>query len=215
MAEVKELGGSLIADRLAVLRDETTPLWLFRLSLEQVSYVLAASVLSELPLREVAVRTPLETMTGQRLVLPPILVPILRAGLGLMEGFLRLCPEAPAGHVGLQRDHHSLQPVRYYGKLPRGVADTTVIVLDPMLATGGSAAWTLSYLKEQGARSLHLATLVSAPEGIQMIQERHADVKITTAVIDRQLNEKGYILPGLGDAGDRLFGTEVMGITDP
>jgi uracil phosphoribosyltransferase len=159
------------------------------------------------PTKPRLIQTPLEKMTGQALARPITLVPILRAGLGMADGVLRLLPDARLGHLGVRRDEATLQPIAYYQKLPPDIADTEVLLIDPMLATGGSGAAAVSFLKKAGVSSMRFVCLVAAPEGIQALHAQHPEVPIYTAAIDRQLNEKGYILPGLGDAGDRLFGT--------
>ena len=158
-------------------------------------------------MRTRVVQTPLEKTTGYELARPVTLVPILRAGLGMSDGVLQILPEARLGHLGLYRDEKSLEPVPYYQKLPPDIAETEVLVIDPMLATGGSAIAAITFLKRAGVNNLRFMCLVASPEGIQALQESHPDVPIYCAAIDRQLNEKGYILPGLGDAGDRIFGT--------
>ena len=146
-------------------------------------------------------------MTGKELVRPIILVPILRAGLGLVDGFKTIIPTAKVGHIGMARNEATLEPEEYYAKFPKGLEDALVIVLDPMLATGGSANMAIENIKQRGARKIKLVCLVGAPEGVKAIQEVHPDVDITLAALDEKLNEHGYIVPGLGDAGDRLFGT--------
>jgi uracil phosphoribosyltransferase len=157
--------------------------------------------------KEVDIETPLESTRGQRLRDEVAVVPVLRAGLGMVEGFLRLLPDARVGHVGIYRDEEDHEPVDYYARLPRGLPDARVYVLDPMLATGGSAVTALNHLKRAGAKHLELVCLVSAPEGISAVEQAHPDVRIWTAAVDRELDENAYIRPGLGDAGDRVFGT--------
>jgi uracil phosphoribosyltransferase len=154
------------------------------------------------------VETPLETTQGHTLKDEIVIVPILRAGLGMVDAFLELFPEARVGHIGLYRDEETLKPVDYYFKFPKNLDKSIVIILDPMLATGGSICAAVSYLKERGANKIKVVSLIAAPEGINKLTNEHPDVQIYIAVLDRQLNSKGFILPGLGDAGDRIFGTE-------
>jgi uracil phosphoribosyltransferase len=197
----------VLADRLAVLRSEDTPHGQFRQALFEASAILAVEAARELPVTEVEVRTPLETTTGHRLPPEIAVVPVLRPGLGMVEGFLRLLPDARVGHLGMQRDEEELTPRDYYERLPSGLADAYVYLLDPMLATGGSAVHALDRLRQAGARRLELICLVAAPEGLAAVEAAHPDVTVWTAAVDRQLDERGYIRPGLGDAGDRVFGT--------
>ena len=198
---------AVLADRLAVMRDRSTPHGVFRQALFEAAAIMAVEVARNLPVREVEIETPLETTSGRRLRDEVTVVPVLRAGLGMVEGFLRLLPDARVGHVGVYRDEQEHVPINYYERLPPGVADARVYVLDPMLATGGSAVHALSYLRRAGARQLELVCLVSAPQGIAAVQGMHPDVPIWTAAVDRELDENAYIRPGLGDAGDRVFGT--------
>ena len=153
------------------------------------------------------VRTPLEPMMGRVLARAVTLVPVLRAGLGMTTGVLRVLPDARVGHLGVRRDEKTLEPIEYYKKLPPDIANTEVLLIDPMLATGGSAVASLQYLKQAGVKALRFVCLVASPEGIALVQKTHPDVAIYCAAVDRQLNDRGYILPGLGDAGDRVFGT--------
>ena len=197
----------VLADRLTVLRDRNTGWPSFRHALYECSAILAVEVARELPLVETEIETPLETTRGQRLSEQVVVVPVLRAGLGMVDGFLRLLPDARVGHLGMARDEHAHKPVDYYSRLPPGLADAWVFVLDPMLATGGSAVNALQHLREAGARQLGLVCLVAAPEGIETVSGAHPDVHIWTAAVDRGLDENAYIRPGLGDAGDRVFGT--------
>jgi uracil phosphoribosyltransferase len=198
---------AVLADRLSVLRDRATPHGAFRQALFECSAIMAVEVARELPLKEVEIETPLETTRGLRVRDEVAVVPVLRAGLGMVEGFLRLLPDARVGHLGIQRDEDHHEPVDYFERLPPGLPDTRVYVLDPMLATGGSAVRALHHLKASGARQLELVCLVAAPEGVAAVQAEHEDVRIWTAAVDRQLDENAYIRPGLGDAGDRVFGT--------
>lgn len=194
--------------KLTLIRDRKTSGSLFRQLVEELGLLLASEATRNLSTESVAVETPLERTHGRRLTaLDPVLVPVLRAGLGLLPPFIQLLPTAKVGHLGLYRDHDSLVPVPYYRNFPPLLESRTVYVLDPMLATGGSASEAVRQLKAAGAVNLTLASVLAAPEGIQRLQEDHPDLRIVVAAIDRQLNEKGYILPGLGDAGDRIFGT--------
>jgi uracil phosphoribosyltransferase len=197
----------VLADRLAVLRSADTTHGEFRQALFEASAILAVEAARELPVTEVEVQTPLEATTGSRLPQEIAVVPVLRAGLGMVEGFLRLLPDARVGHLGMQRDEEELTPRDYYERLPTQLADAYVYLLDPMLATGGSAVHALDRLREAGAERLALICLVAAPEGLKAVEDAHPDVTVWTAAVDRQLDERGYIRPGLGDAGDRVFGT--------
>jgi len=198
----------LVQHKLTLLRDQTTPTKLFRELVAEIAMLMAYEATAYLPLEATEVSTPLETTRGQRVRGKKLtLVPILRAGLGMVDGVLRLIPSARVGHVGLFRDHATLQPVDYYFKIPGDVEERHFFVLDPMLATGGSAASAISSLKRAGAARIDILCIVAAPEGIERVSTAHPDVRVFAAAVDRQLNETGYILPGLGDAGDRLFGT--------
>lgn len=205
---LRVIGHPLVQHKMALLRDENTPKKVFRELVEELSMLLAYEATSELPLQPVTIRTPLEEMEAREIAgKKVVLVPILRAGLGMVDGVLRLMPSARVGHVGLYRDHDTLEPHHYYFKIPGEAASRQFIVLDPMLATGGSASAAVMALKEGGAGEIRFMCLVAAPEGVRQMQTDHPDVRIITAALDRKLNENGYILPGLGDAGDRLFGT--------
>ena len=197
----------VLDDRLAVLRDAATPHGVFRLALHEASAILAIEATRDLPTVERTIETPLESAGARRLEAPIIIVPVLRAGLGMVEGFLRLLADARVGHLGLQRNEDTLEPTGYFERLPPGMGEAYVFLLDPMLATGGSAVAALDRLKANDARRLRLICLVAAPEGVEAVREVHPDVSIWTAALDRQLDEHGYIRPGLGDAGDRVFGT--------
>lgn len=192
---------------VTILRDKNTDAENFRAALQRVSNILAVELSKEFRLTRTEVETPLEKTEGAKLAHDVILVPVLRAGLGMVNGFLQIIPEAKVGHIGLQRDEETLKPIEYYYKVPKNLETAEVVMLDPMLATGGSAAEALKYLKKRGASKLVFACLVASPEGIVKIESEHPDVKIFAAALDRELNNKGYILPGLGDAGDRTFGT--------
>jgi uracil phosphoribosyltransferase len=197
----------LIKRDVTILRDQTTGPELFRAALHRISNILAVEISRSFNISETTVETPLERTSGFKLVQEIVLVPVLRAGLGMVSGFLEIIPDAKAGHIGLQRDELTLLPVEYYYKTPRNISTSVVILLDPMLATGGSSSAAIKYLKDKGARNLVFACLVASPEGISKLLADHPEVKIFGAALDRELNNKGYILPGLGDAGDRTFGT--------
>jgi uracil phosphoribosyltransferase len=198
----------LIRHKLSVLRDKRTPVKDFRDLVGEIAMLMAYEVTKDLPTEPVEIDTPLERMTCEKVAGKKLsLVPILRAGLGMVDGILRLIPSARVGHIGLYRDHDTLQPVDYYFKVPSGQEQRDFFILDPMLATGGSAAAACTTLKKIGARSIRLLCIVAAPEGVQKMLEVHPDVPVYAAALDRQLDAHGYILPGLGDAGDRLFGT--------
>ncbi|HVM42310.1 MAG TPA: uracil phosphoribosyltransferase [Gemmatimonadales bacterium] len=202
------LGHPLIKHKLHVLRDKRTPVKDFRDLVSEIAMLMAYEVTKDLPTEPVEFDTPLEHMTGEKVAGKKLaLVPVLRAGLGMVDGILRLVPAARVGHIGLYRDHDTLRPVDYYYKVPSAREQRDFFLLDPMLATGGSAVAACTKLKKSGARSLRLLCIVAAPEGVKAMLDAHPDVPVYAAALDRQLNEKGYILPGLGDAGDRLFGT--------
>ena len=198
----------LIKRDLTFLRDRNTPSSSFRTILKRLTTLMAFEVTKDLDLLPKEVETPLETTQGHTLKDEIVIVPILRAGLGMLDAFLELFPEARVGHIGLYRDEETLKPVDYYFKFPKNLDKSIVIILDPMLATGGSICAAVSYLKERGANKIKVVSLIAAPEGINKLTNEHPDVQIYIAVLDRQLNSKGFILPGLGDAGDRIFGTE-------
>jgi uracil phosphoribosyltransferase len=197
----------VIQTKLTELRDYTADHRKFRALLDEIASLMVYEVTRDWPTKPRPVQTPLERMTGRVLARRVTLVPILRAGLGMAEGVLRLLPDARLGHLGVYRDEKTLEPVSYYQKLPPDIASTEVLLIDPMLATGGSATAAVTLLKKAGVGSIRFVCLVAAPEGIAAVHKQHPEVPIFCAAIDRELNEKGYILPGLGDAGDRLFGT--------
>ncbi len=208
MKNLKIIDHPLIKRDLTVLRDRRTNNHLFRTTLRRIASVMAFEVTSDLLLRSHTVRTPLETTRGYVLADDIVIVPVLRAGLGLVEGFLDFLPEARVGHVGLYRNEQTLQPVDYYSKFPRSLGKSLVLLLDPMLATGGSGTAALTFLKNKGARRIRFVTLLAAPAGVRKVTSAHPDVRVFSCVLDRRLNARGYILPGLGDAGDRIFGTD-------
>jgi uracil phosphoribosyltransferase len=198
----------LVQHKVAVLRRAETSTKKFKELVDEIAMLMAYEVTKDLPLEDVEIETPLERTTGRRLAGKKLtVVPILRAGLGMVDGVVRLIPSARVGHIGLFRDHDTLEPVAYYFKIPPEPGARDFIVLDPMLATGGSASAAVSQLKDAGAARICFVCLVAAPEGVQRMLDDHPDVPVYAAALDRQLNEQGYILPGLGDAGDRLFGT--------
>jgi uracil phosphoribosyltransferase len=197
----------VIQTKLTELRDHSSNHRQFRELLNEIASLMVYEVTRDWPTKPKAVQTPLERATGYVLARQVTLVPILRAGLGMAEGVLRLLPDARLGHLGVYRDEKTLEPVPYYKKLPPDIAGTEVLLLDPMLATGGSGTAAIDFLKSAGVTNMRFVCLVAAPEGIAHLHQHHPEVPIYCAAIDRQLNEKGYILPGLGDAGDRLFGT--------
>lgn len=199
----------LVLHKLTLMRDKKTPSAVFRQLLREISLLLAYEVARDLPMTTQTIETPLAEMEapilkGKKLVI----VSILRAGSGLLEGMLDLMPSARVGHIGLYRDPKTLQPVQYYMKVPEDIGERRVIVVDPMLATGNSVCAAIARLKEKGARDIRLVCLLSAPEGIRHVAQEHPDVRVYTAAIDSHLNDHGYIVPGLGDAGDRMFGTK-------
>ena len=198
----------LVQHKLTILRDQDTPTKIFKELVDEIAMLMAYEATNDLTIDSVSVDTPLETTRGWHISGKKLtLVPILRAGLGMVEGILRLVPAARVGHIGLYRDHETLQPVDYYFKVPGDAAERDFFILDPMLATGGSAAAAVASLKRAGATRIRMLCLVAAPQGVKRLSEAHPDVPIYCAALDRELNGQGYILPGLGDAGDRLFGT--------
>ncbi|MGG1686987.1 uracil phosphoribosyltransferase [Pseudalkalibacillus sp. NRS-1564] len=208
MGKVYVFDHPLIQHKLTYIRDEKTGTKEFRELVDEVAALMAYEITRELPTEEVMVKTPVteaksKVLSGKKLGL----VPILRAGLGMTDGILKLIPAAKVGHVGLYRDPETLQPVEYYVKLPADIEECEFIVIDPMLATGGSAVEAINSLKKRGAKNIKMMCLIAAPEGVELLNEAHPDVDIYIAGLDEKLNEKGYIVPGLGDAGDRLYGT--------
>ena len=202
------LAHPLIQHKITVLRDRETSTKKFKELVDEIAMLMAYEATKDLPLEAVEIETPLERTTQMKLRGKKLtLVPILRAGLGMVDGIVRLIPSARVGHIGLFRDHETLEPVEYYFKIPPDADAREFIVLDPMLATGGSASAAVQSLKTRGAGRIRFMCLVAAPEGVRRMLEDHPDVPVFAAALDRQLNERGYILPGLGDAGDRLFGT--------
>ena len=199
----------LIQHKLTYIRDKNTGTKEFRELVDEVATLMAFEITRELPLEEIEIETPVtkaktKVLSGKKIAI----VPILRAGIGMVDGVLKLIPAAKVGHIGLYRDPETLMPVEYYAKLPADVEERDFIIVDPMLATGGSAVEAINSLKKRGAKSIKFMCLIAAPEGVKAIQEAHEDVDIYIAALDEKLNDHGYIVPGLGDAGDRLFGTK-------
>ena len=197
----------LITHKLAIMRDKNTKTKDFRENLDEIAGLMAYEICRDLPTIDVKVETPITTCTTKKLAKDIVLVPILRAGLGLVNGISALIPSCKVGFIGMYRDEETLLPHEYFAKFPQ-MDEATVMVLDPMLATGGSASAAITNIKKRGAKDIRLVCLVGAPEGVKTIQEAHPDVDIYLAALDDHLNEKGYIVPGLGDAGDRIFGTK-------
>lgn len=208
-SKVHVLDHPLLQHKLSILRDERTGVKEFREIVSEIATLECYEATRDLPLEDVEIKTPVATgtfkcLTGKKLAI----VPILRAGLGMVDGILTLIPSAKVGHIGLFRDPDTLEPVKYYCKMPTDIADRDVIILDPMLATGGSASAAISFVKEYGVKNIKLMNILAAPEGIARVRKDHPDVEIYVAAVDDQLNDHGYIVPGLGDAGDRIFGTK-------
>ena len=209
MSTLHVMDHPLIQHKVSLMRDRETGTKDFRELLEEISMLMAYEVTRDLPLKEVEIETPVcraktKVISGKKLAV----VPILRAGLGMVDGIMNLVPAAKIGHIGLYRDPDTLEPVEYYCKLPADVEERDLIVVDPMLATCGSASAAISFIKRRGCKSIKLECLIAAPEGIERVQKDHPDVDIFVAAVDERLNDHGYIVPGLGDAGDRLFGTK-------
>lgn len=209
MKNVTLIDHPLIQHKLSIVRDKNTGSKDFRDLVEEIAMLMAYEVTRTMQLENIEIETPIcrtnaRVLAGKKVAI----VPILRAGLGMVDGMLRLIPAAKVGHIGLYRDPETLKPVEYYCKLPSDIGERDIIVTDPMLATGGSSADAITLLKQKGAKNIKLMCLISAPEGLKYVTEMHPDVEVFTAAIDEKLNEHGYIVPGLGDAGDRLFGTK-------
>ena len=197
----------LLTHKLSILRRKETPAKEFRETLEEISALMAFEITRDLPVKDVTIETPMGICHTQELEMGVILIPILRAGLGMVGGISNLIPSASVGHIGMYRDHDTLEPKTYYSKFPNNMEDAVVMVLDPMLATGGSSSAAIQFVKDQGAKSIKLVCIIGAPEGVSRIMKDHPDIQIYLAGMDEKLNDIGYIMPGLGDAGDRLFGT--------
>jgi uracil phosphoribosyltransferase len=202
------LNHPLITHKLTQMRDEKTGTKDFRQNLDEIAGLMAYEITRDMPVKDVVIRTPLEEMKTQVLAKDIVLVPILRAGLGMVDGIRALIPTAKVGHIGLYRDEETLEPHEYFAKFPSNLSEAEVMVLDPMLATGGSAEAAIELVKKRGAKSIRLVCLVGAPEGVARIEKEHPGIDIYLAALDEKLNEVGYIVPGLGDAGDRIFGTK-------
>lgn len=198
----------LLTHKLSILRNKETSTRDFRNTLIEIAGLMAYEITRDLPVKDLTVETPLATCNTHELAVDIVLVPVLRAGLSMADGISNLIPAARIGHIGMYRDHVTLKPMTYYAKFPSNLPDAVVMVLDPMLATGGSSSDAISILKNNGASTIKLVCVVGSPEGVQKIEHDHPDVQIYLAALDERLNEKGYIVPGLGDAGDRLFGTK-------
>ncbi len=209
MAAVHIMDHPLIQHKLTLMRDKTTGVKEFREAVSEIATLMCYEATRDLPLKEITIETPValakaQVISGKKMAI----VPILRAGLGMVDGMLSLIPAAKVGHIGLYRDPETLQPVEYYCKLPSDIADRDVIVVDPMLATGGSASAAIQFLKNYGVKHIKLMNIIAAPQGVDAVHQDHPDVEIFVAAVDEKLNEHGYIVPGLGDAGDRIFGTK-------
>lgn len=198
----------LMHHKLALIRDEKTGTKDFRQTVSEIGMLMAYEITRDLPTRAIDVQTPVAVARARTLACEVVIVPILRAGLGMVDGITALIPTAKVGHVGLYRDEDTLEPHEYYAKFPSIITDAEVLVVDPMLATGGSVSHTIKLLKSRGVKNISYVGLVGAPEGVKRIQEEHPDVNIFLAALDDKLNQNGYIIPGLGDCGDRLFGTK-------
>ena len=199
----------LLQHKLCILRDESTGVKEFRAVVSEIAALMCYEATRDLPLKEVEVKTPVATAKFKKLAGKKLaIVPILRAGLGMVDGILTLIPSAKVGHIGLYRNEETLEPVKYYCKMPADIAEREVIILDPMLATGGSATAAIQFMKDYGVKTIKLMNILAAPEGLKRIQEDHPDVDVYVAALDEKLNDHGYIVPGLGDAGDRIFGTK-------
>lgn len=209
MSQLHVIDHPMIQHKLTIMRDKNTPSSTFRELLYEISLIMGYEVTRDFPLEDIEIETPMEKTVQKRIAGKKVaIVPILRAGLGMVDGLRALIPVARIGHIGLYRDEVTHKPVPYYCKFPKGIENRMVIVTDPMLATGGSACDALDLIKEHGCKDIRLMCLVAAPEGIKAVQEKHPDVDIYVAAVDRCLNENCYIMPGLGDAGDRIFGTK-------
>lgn len=198
----------LITHKLTLARDENTGMRDFRALVNEIGGLMAYEITRDLPVKEVTVKTPICETKASILAKEVVIVPILRAGIGMVDGIHNLIPTAKIGHIGMYRDENTLEAHEYYAKFPKGMPESSVLLVDPMIATGGSVISAITALKSRGAKDIRLVGLVAAPEGIQKIQKQHPDVDIYLAALDEKLNEVGYIVPGLGDCGDRLFGTK-------
>ena len=209
MGKFQVIDHPLIQHKLTIIRDKNSGTKVFREVVDEIAMLMAYEISRDLPVEEVEIETPMMKSVQKQLAGKQVaIIPILRAGLGMVDGILQLIPAAKVGHVGLYRDEETLEPHEYFVKLPDDITSRQLLVVDPMLATGGSAVMAIDALKKRGASNIKFVCLVAAPEGVKVLQEAHPDVDIYTAALDERLNENGYIVPGLGDAGDRLFGTK-------
>ena len=209
MGELFVLDHPLLQHKLSIIRDKETPVKEFREMVSEIAALMCYEATRELPLEEVEIETPITTAKVKRLAGKKLaIVPILRAGLGMVDGILSLVPSAKVGHIGLYRDPETLEPVKYYCKMPKDIAEREVHIVDPMLATGGSATAAITFIKEYRCKNIKMLNILAAPEGVARIRKDHPDVDIYVAALDEKLNDHGYIVPGLGDAGDRIFGTK-------
>ena len=209
MGELFVLDHPLLQHKLSIIRDKETPVKEFREMVSEIAALMCYEATRELPLEEVEIETPITTAKVKRLAGKKLaIVPILRAGLGMVDGILSLVPSAKVGHIGLYRDPETLEPVKYYCKMPKDIAEREVLIVDPMLATGGSATAAITFIKEYGCKNIKMLNILAAPEGVARIRKDHPDVDIYVAALDEKLNDHGYIVPGLGDARDRIFGTK-------
>ncbi len=209
MSKVTVFDHPLIQHKLSIMREKDTSVKEFRELVSEVATLMCYEATRDLPLEEVEIETPVAITKVKRIAGKKLaVVPILRAGLGMVDGMLTMVPNAKVGHIGLYRDPDTLLPVKYYCKMPKDIAERDVIIVDPMLATGGSATAAITFIKEYGCKHIKLMSIIGAPEGLKKVQDEHPDVEIYVAAMDERLNEHGYIVPGLGDAGDRIFGTK-------
>lgn len=203
------LNHPLLQHKLTILRNETTSTKDFRELVSEIAMLMTYEATRDLPLEDISVKTPIDTGTFKSIAGKKIaIVPILRAGLGMVDGVLKMIPSARVGHIGLYRDPATLKPVKYYCKMPADIAERDILIVDPMLATGGSSCAAITFMKEYGCKHIKMMNIIAAPEGIDAVQKEHPDVELYIANVDDHLNEHGYIVPGLGDAGDRIFGTK-------
>lgn len=207
MAQVFEMTHPLIQHKISMLRCKDTTVKDFRELANEIALLMGYEATRDLPLEDIQVQTPISVANGKAIQKQVAVVPILRAGLGMVDAILSLIPAAKVGHIGLYRDHKTLEPVEYYCKLPSEIEQRQILVVDPMLATGGSAVAAINFIKQRGGKNIRFMCLIAAPEGVKALTEAHPDVDVYCGCIDERLNENGYIVPGLGDAGDRLFGT--------
>lgn len=207
MKNINIINHPLIEHKLTILRDEKTDPFHFRLLVDEISYLMLFEATRDLPLRDTTVQTPVAMAKAKKLDTKLMICPILRAALGMLDGIFKLIPDASVGFLGFQRNEETLEAEFYYAKLPEDHAERTAIIIDPMFATGGTAIEAVNFLKEKGVKDIRFLALVAAPEGIEKFSEAHPDVQVYIAAVDEKLNEKGYIVPGLGDAGDRVFNT--------